>query len=373
MTNTMTNQLKIHINPKIKKEDIEDFSNKKSNRFRQLSDDDDRISYYYKYIGVSYDKIEFTDTNLPFYPMNGSSLFFQTVKHCFSRHHAMYLSPEILMQIIGCNIAKEINNNPKDYKSIAQDDYKEGKDIICVEHNELIIGEESPWHELLALFKIEIEKTIKNKDFVDNMVPEFSTLTDISRGALIITLMDSLKSYYDYECDTRCGIPEIRMEGTFLDWTKLYESVKKLSKIILSHNPGNSFARYFDELLPILHKLVEQSHPDTETDIQFWDNMYHLHSESGGPDIISGWLIKLINVDADEINASYVDSYISSVPFILKNLNEENNMQLISGCLKINVIDNAYKPELTFAVLHNNFANKSYLSKGRPREIPYYF
>jgi len=300
---------------------------------------------YFKALGIE-NKFEKECFDMPFNTDVPTSLFFQTINRCFSYHYNLILSPELFMHIICSEIAKVINKYPDIYRDLFTN--KNEKTKIIIVHDNLIRGNNSnPWHEVMDLFSDKIKENVINKEIIDNMLPDLSTHTKISKAASIITVMDAVQSYYEFMCFTRCGFPEIRMAGKSEDWKKLADSVENLSVLLSSKGHLN---KYFTNLIPVLKKLYEQSY--SKTDKEFWENFYHLYGMSGGPDIINGWILNFINTEEKSMEFHKVDSYINKVPFIWNYLGNELNMNLVGGCLNVKVIDNCLKPELDFAIVY---------------------
>ena len=300
---------------------------------------------YFKALGIQ-NKFEKECFDMPFSTDVPTSLFFQTINKCFSNHYNLILSPELFMHIICSEIAKVINKYPDIYRDLITNSNEKTKIIII--HDNLIKGNKSnPWHEVMDLFSDKIKENINNKELIDNMLPDLSTHTKISKAASIITVMDAVQSYYEFVCFTRCGFPEIRMAGKSEDWKKLADSVEKLSVLLSSKGHLN---KYFTNLIPVLNKLYEQSY--NNTDKEFWKDFYHLNGGSGEPDMINGWVLKFINTEETYIESHKVDSYINKVPFVWNYLGTEFNMKLVGGCLNVKVIDNCLKPELDFAIIY---------------------
>ena len=94
--------------------------------------------------------------------------------------------------------------------------------------------------------------------------------------------MDSLKDYFSYIVYTRCGIPQITLEGTVDDWKKLRDRALGLAQYDL--------VWWVEALEPVLDQFVAAA--SGSVDQQFWSTMYKQINGSGGS-YVTGWIITL--------------------------------------------------------------------------------
>ena len=116
----------------------------------------------------------------------------------------------------------------------------------------------------------------------------FSTTTFVERIAAKSTVMNIVKSYFDFVVMTLCGFPSVRMEGSVEDWEKLRD---KVEEVFEKKKLMPEFSRKWSEvLLPVLDKLVLSA--KGEPPLDFWDKMikYHGPKGSGGYSYVSGWI-----------------------------------------------------------------------------------
>src|SRR6185436_7574099 len=78
---------------------------------------------------------------------------------------------------------------------------------------------------------------------------------------------------------SRCGIPQIVLEGTPEDWAVLAERTRGLGQFGL--------AWWTEALAPILDEFVAASRG--RANVPFWQSIYKLDGGSGGP-YTSGWI-----------------------------------------------------------------------------------
>ena len=108
----------------------------------------------------------------------------------------------------------------------------------------------------------------------------------MEKAAAQVVLMDCFKQYFSYAMLCICGIPEITLEGTADDWTKLREKALQLAEYDLEW--------WIKALEPVLDQFVAAA--SGKVDKQFWCKIYH---QRGGKDeyepgpYITGWILTL--------------------------------------------------------------------------------
>jgi len=149
----------------------------------------------------------------------------------------------------------------------------------------------SPWEEVFPEFTKQIAGYTGN-DLINALTCDFTTTTPITKVASEITIMEAMKSYFEYiVIRFACGIPKITLEGTPEDWQKVLDKAKYLKKYELGW--------WINKLEPILEEFVDASKGDI--DKRFWRKMfkYHTNKQYGAPAIIDGWIVKFFPYDKD--------------------------------------------------------------------------
>jgi hypothetical protein len=234
------------------------------------------------------------NTTLPFIkpfehgPLNG---FIGAVHAAFDNHYPLELSPDDIWACIAQGFALHINNDPEKYR--AQFVKHNGK-IELRNFNTYTKGsKDNDWPLSFTFFSNEIEKHIGNKR--DLIVSEFSTTGPVERVVSEIILMESMKNYFDYVEETRCGIPEITLTGTVDDWKLIKTKALVLSEFDLKW--------WTDKLIPVLDKFIDAA--QGIVDRTFWESFYHWKSGSGGA-VINGYINMLFPYFK---GASYMEGY----------------------------------------------------------------
>jgi hypothetical protein len=199
----------------------------------------------------------------------------------YQHHYPLVLSPDAVWLTIAQGLANHVNNNAEKLRSHFVP--HQGKVDIQVQRNDFVKGSpENPWAEVWPQFSAEIKKVI-GPDSHALIVSDFSTTRPMERAASEVVLMDCVQSYFSYEFDTLCGIPEVTLQGTVEDWEKIHQRVGRFEQFDLKW--------WTDDLLQITGEFVAAAKGRTNT--IFWKAIYKQEDESGGP-YTAGWLVRLL-------------------------------------------------------------------------------
>ena len=223
-----------------------------------------------------------------------NNAFFSMVCLAYAQHRPIVLSPDIMWIIICNGYSQYVNRDPESFRK------------YLVNHNDketLVIRTklETTTAQKVQKFADLIAKETKG-GIAEVMTCDFSTTGMIEKMVSQITLMETVKPYFDYlEGLVGCGIPSVTLEGTPADWELLREKTRKLGEF--------GVKAWTDKLDPILEQFVNASEGNPNLD--FWWNMaikgrpwnFHLRGEgvcfgpSNGPTKFDGWFLEFIPFD----------------------------------------------------------------------------
>ena len=202
------------------------------------------------------------------------------VHMAFALHHPLSLSPDHIWMCIAQGLASHVNANADKLRNKFVQ--HEGKETLIVQRDDFVKGKaDNPWPEVFDAFSEQI-RTYVGPETHDLLTPDFTTTGPNEKAAAQVVLMDTLKNYFSYEVHTRCGIPEITLEGTVDDWKKLRAKALSLARYDLDW--------WIESLKPILDQFVDAA--SGKVDKQFWCDIYKRNNRSGGP-YVTGWIITL--------------------------------------------------------------------------------
>lgn len=121
------------------------------------------------------------------------------------------------------------------------------------------------WDNLFEQFTTEIQKDV-NKGILKWMTPEFTTTTSNDKIISQISIMDSMKSYFEYGAIMGCGIPRVTLCGNKDDWLKLCDKISGLKEFGIP-----ILTEWSDVLMYVVKDMMKPF--DGVIDKSFWDRI----------------------------------------------------------------------------------------------------
>ena len=216
--------------------------------------------------------------------------FFRTVVTAYANHQSLVLSPDMIWLLISQGFARYVNAHPEELRpQLVEHDGK--MDLVVITPEELLT-DNPDWEKIMGDFSDSIQKYTKG-DIAKTIAADFTTTTPVTRIASEITLMESVKSYFEYVVMyLACGIPSVTLQGTPKDWQLVLDKAKRLKPYGLT--------KWIEELEPILTEFVRTA--KGKPDQLFWQRMVkevRLPRLKGGgcsfdkPTELDGWVLKL--------------------------------------------------------------------------------
>ncbi len=193
----------------------------------------------------------------------GTHSFYKGMINAYASHRGIVLSPDVIWLLISQGFAAHVNLNSEELRDKIV--YHHGKKTLEVESpkNLLLETDKVNWDSIFGEFEKQIRSNTKN-NIADIITADFSTTGRTEKIASQITLMESVKSYFEYKVMTLgCGIPDVTLTGTPDDWRKVREKTQSLK--------GYGMDWWIDSLDPILKQFVDASQGTVDT--QFWMEM----------------------------------------------------------------------------------------------------
>lgn len=181
----------------------------------------------------------------------------------FADHRPVVFSPDMIWLLITQAFGHYVNNNAEQMRPllVSHDDIKTL--TVVSEHDLLNEPDQVDWQEIMDAFESQIDYYTKN-DVAGLIVADFSTTGPTEKIASQITLMEAVKSFFEYRVMySVCGIPDVTLIGTPDDWRKVREKASKLKDYGLDW--------WINDLDPILEQFVRASQGDV--DVKFWKDM----------------------------------------------------------------------------------------------------
>ena len=192
----------------------------------------------------------------------GADNLYKCIVQAYADHRPLVLSPDIVWLIICQGFANYVNAHPEEMRN--QLVFHEEKMDIKVISNNYVTSYDEDWEKMLEKISSAVSENTRN-DVVTLLTADFSTTGITERIASQITVMETLKPYFNYEeISFLCGIPYITLKGTPEDWEKVLEKTRGLSKYKAMEN-------WTKELEPILAEFVKAAKGEPDKD--FWQDM----------------------------------------------------------------------------------------------------
>ncbi|UJR84770.1 Hypothetical protein I5071_68490 [Sandaracinus amylolyticus] len=290
------------------------------------------------------------DEHVAFHP------FVAAVHAAFDQHRPLELSLDAVWLCIAQGFATHVQANARELR--AQLVSHEGRETIIVRRDDFVLGSpRNPWPEVFAAMSAQV--AARTGELHALVVSDFSTTDPVSRAASEIALLAAMQPYFGYQVHTRCGIPAITLTGTPDDWRAIERCAAALARFDL--------AWWTDALAPVLAQFTRASQGDV--DVAFWQSLYKLMNESGGPRV-TGWINVLLpylvgrdgRPERNDALCAWRDGYgptterlpsgICRVPFLWKYLGTEHRMEFIGGLAGVgqDPTTGRVRPELGWAV-----------------------
>ena len=193
----------------------------------------------------------------------GTNSFYKGLINAYASHRAVILSPDVIWLLISQGFAAHVNLNSEKLRDKLV--YHQGKKTLEVKSNQDLIynTDKVDWEYIFSDFEKQIRSNTKNQ-IADIITADFSTTGMTEKIASQITLMESVKSYFEYKVFTiGCGIPDITLTGTPDDWRKVRDKTQSLK--------GYGLDWWIDRLDPILKQFVDATQGTVDT--EFWMEM----------------------------------------------------------------------------------------------------
>ncbi len=290
----------------------------------------------------------------------GKDAFYKCIIDAYANHHPIKLSPDMIWLLISQGFGRYVNAHAEKMRPLFVS-HSGKEDLVVLAQSDLLSGK-ADWEKLMNDFSSQIEKNTKT-DIAKNITADFSTTTLAERIASQTTLMESVKSYFDYTVIyIKCGIPNITIEGTPADWQRVIDKTKNLQ----SYKIG----KWTNELEPILNEFLKASNGKPRQ--EFWQNIVKKKKidelNRGGcsltkPTMIDGWILKFFpdkdgnTLDSISASQSMPDEYVcTGFKYMVLSPNgsvlKETNMEIFAGFIgaRVDTLTKSLTPKIGWQV-----------------------
>ncbi len=299
--------------------------------------------------------------NERFYTFTGKDVFFKTIVRAYAEHRPLVLSPDMIWVLISQGFARYVNAHSEEMRE--QLVSHSGKTELVVLSDKDLLSEDADWEKMMGDFTAQINENTKG-DIAKTITADFSTTGITERITSQITLMETMKSYFDYVVHyLACGIPSITLTGTPQDWHKVLEKTQQLEKYGIS--------KWTKSLVPILTEFVNAS--EGKPNQAFWQDMVkkgRVDKLDGGkcipsqPTELDGWILKFFPDEngqtPDQVPHThkmpservYVDFKYQVISPVDGTVIADTPLQLVAGFIgtEVDTLSHALKPKMGWVV-----------------------
>ena len=296
-----------------------------------------------------------------FYTFTGKDVFFKTIVRAYAEHRPLVLSPDMIWVLISQGFARYVNAHPEQLRDQLVN--HSGKMDLVVQSDKDLLSGDADWQKLMADFTAQINENTKG-DIAKTITADFSTTGITERITSQITLMETLKSYFDYVVHyIACGIPSVTLTGTPQDWQKVLEKTQQLEKY--------GIGQWTKSLVPILTEFVKAS--EGKPNQAFWKKMVKkgcVDKLAGGgcdfrtPTALDGWILKFFPDEngqtPDQVPHThkmpservYVDFKYQVISPVDGTVIADTPLQLVAGFIgtEVDTLSHALKPKMGWVV-----------------------
>jgi len=308
--------------------------------------------------------------------------FVHAVYLAFNHHIPLCFGPDDLWNLIIQGVSKHIEKNAEKLRDKFVD--FDGKKMLMITRNSFIKGHaDNDWAGCFEEWSQQITENI-GEDNTKNFIPSFSTTGPLEKAVHELSLMDCMKSYFEYGMRTLCGISKVKLLGSLEDWKQLRNMLTNLRQYELDW--------WMDAIEPVVDMIIKTYTGELkgEESKKFWYSIYKKYSThgSGASTYVTGWITNffpyncngsqrygfatleyLMNEDKDElrgwgpspgsIDHNYVPNGVLACPFTWFYYEEQIPMKIYGGFAGCEMDeDNFIRPVLAWAVGPNGEARK---------------
>ena len=228
----------------------------------------------------------YSDSTSPFIRKSSSKemSFINLVARAYARHNSIEINPDDIWLTILNGIRLHVKNNRDSLKDRF---VSQGADTaIEIRNDSLLLNiTYEKWHGVIA----DLFDSLQEKIPVETGEPlnvKFSTTSPIDYNISRSLVMAVASEYYTYTWAVACGIPQIKVNGTKLDWCLLKDSFNKLASRL-------NLEWWVKELNPILDEFINVF--DGKINLIHWRSIFKKVFEEGGCERriqVDGWITK---------------------------------------------------------------------------------
>ena len=213
--------------------------------------------------------------------------FMKCIFTAYTYHYPLKITPDSIQLALQIIYSICINKNAEKYRHVFVD--HEGKKELIFDFDDV---SSFTANKMAVFFRNQLEKNVKNPEFVQNYTQTYSTSTIVSNTVSCMSIMNCMKEYFSFKCCTLCGIPYVVLDGTVEDWTNLMNSYQYFKNFFKT----SELSAWFETFDNVMNLFLEMRLLNDDGEIEapdhikkIWSYIYSDNSYGSGEDQFCGW------------------------------------------------------------------------------------
>eukprot|EP01132_Coremiostelium_polycephalum_P002230 gene2230-2749_t len=208
----------------------------------------------------------------------------------YNSHHHLVLRPDDVWLAIVTQFSSYVNGNAEALRDKFVD-FK-GKKQLTVYTSFPFLS--APYDKMAVEMTEQIAKNIKDPSIREWVLPSFTTTTYTDKVVGAVSLMATMKSYFNYRFKSMCGLPRVTLQGSVDDWKEIKDRVSRLKEFEIKDS--DIMTQWFNVLDPIIDNFIRSA--EGNPDLHWWNQIVDQRAGSGFS-YLSGWITAFSVFDKD--------------------------------------------------------------------------
>ncbi|KAF7318083.1 hypothetical protein HMN09_00316200 [Mycena chlorophos] len=220
--------------------------------------------------------------------------FVHSVIRAFQQDLHLVIRPDDLWQAILTQFSFYVAGNAENLRHVFV--AHEGKSKVVLDIRPYSL-DDLPLGIFAPLMVSKMQEQLLDPKLSEWFLPRFTTTTENDVATASITMMSTMKQYFEFVLRIGCGFPSVTLLGERADWEEIQRRIGQLPQY------GPEPAAWAELLTIILNEILNCfDNPESEAAKSFWLRAVHEAGHWGsrrGWKTLSGWLPALCFWDAD--------------------------------------------------------------------------
>jgi len=256
----------------------------------------------------------------------GNYGFFNTISTAYNEHYILKTCPEDWWFCITQKIALAIDANAKKPEVRRFFVSHEGKKQIKVHAGAGVYETNYSW--FFDQMAKGIAENISVPEYCNLLETDFSESTDVHKIVGKLVLMTSMKEFFEYVMESKCGIPGVVMKGSEDDWKKLSIKLRKLEVLLKPIEKEVELDGWWDGCVQVCSNLVStfQGNPDKD----WWSRIVAQDPYGSGPCYVRGWFVTTF-LGLHKVEVNDLPSGLVTVPMTITDGDNQEASAIVAG------------------------------------------